>query len=152
MKKEQIESIIKELHLFPHKIEGKARFEDIDLMQVVHNQKYIYWIENARIEFIQEMLFPDFNGNFLDIFPLLIVRHEVDYYGITRFNQNYAIYSRITNLGRSSVQMENIIVINDNEPVVHNLTTFVHTEKDFSKSKEISADFREKILNFSKRK
>ncbi len=150
MNKNQIETIVKELNQFPHKVEGKARFEDIDLMQVVHNQKYIYWIENARIEFLRDMLFPNFDGNFLDIFPLLIVRHEVDYFGITRFNQKYEIYSRVAKLGRSSVQMENIVVINDIEPVVHNLTTFVHTEKDFSKSREIPAEFREKILNFSR--
>ncbi len=147
-KKNKAEEIKDNLKLFKHRIEGKVRFEDVDLMQVVHNIKYLYWFEFARTEFLREMLYPDYEGNFLSLFPLLIVRNEVDYFGSAHFNEKYTLLTRVAELGKSSITIENVVLLNGSKPIVHCLTTFVHVEADFSASREIPAEFRQKILNF----
>lgn len=147
-KNEKSEKIKNNLHLFKHKIEGKVRFEDVDLMQVVHNLKYMYWMEFARTEFLKEMLFPESEGNFLLKFPLLIVRNEVDYFGTARFYENYRVLTRVAELGKSSIKIENVVLNYRGEPIVCCITTFVHIENDYTKSKAIPEEIREKIKKY----
>ncbi len=144
-KQEVIEHIKANLHKFKFKLDGRAKFEDIDMLQVVHNLRYMYWAEYARTELLREVLFPAAEKDYLFKFPLLIVKNEVNYFGFLQFNDEYSVYTRVSELGKSSMKMENLITRKDGEPILHCETTFVHVDSKYSQAKEIEPEIRKKI-------
>lgn len=133
---------------FRHKIHGKVKFEDVDFYGVVHNIKYLYWIEWARTEFMHDMFAPEITGNFLPAFPVMVVRNEVDYLDAMYFNNEYSILSRVEKVGKSSITFENIVLLDDVKPALRMTSVFVHVDEFYKQSREISDDIRRKIAEY----
>ncbi len=136
------------LKLFKYKLSSKVKFEDVDSFGVVHNIKYLYWMEWARTEYLRDVLFPGHKGNFLLDFPVMVVRNEIDYIGAARFNQEYSILCRIESVGKSSIKFDNVVLLDDKHPIVRCRSVFVHVNSNFQEKRTISKEVIEKIHSF----
>lgn len=133
---------------FRHKIHGKVKFEDVDSFGVVHNIKYLYWVEWARTEYMHDMFAPGTKGNFLQAFPVMVVRNEADYLDAMYFNDEYTVLSRVDKVGKSSITFENLVMLDDVKPVLHMSSVFVHVDNNYKQSCEIPDDIRRKIADY----
>jgi YbgC/YbaW family acyl-CoA thioester hydrolase len=139
------EAQIKELiSTYKHRLDSKVRFEDVDSFGVVHNIKYLYWVEWARTEYMRDMMFPEHKGNFLLEMPVLVVRNEIDYYNSASFNQEYSILSKTDSIGSSSMKFDNLILLRDDDeilkPLVRCYSILTHIDLKTKTKKEINPD------------
>lgn len=139
---------ISDISKFKYKLSGKVKFEDVDSFSVVHNIKYLYWLEWARTEYMQNLLFKDYKGNFLLEFPVMVVRNELEYINSLLFNQNYHILSRVDYIKNSSFGFENIIINDNNEPIVIAKNVMVHIDLKTKQKKEIPAEIKKIICDY----
>lgn len=103
-----------------------ARFADIDSFGVVHNIKYLYWIEAAREIYLQNIY--KTLGMELDFrnAALMVVHSEIDYFIPARYNDELSILTRVSFIGSSSLIMDNIIktenvILNKSHSVLVNI-------------------------------
>ncbi len=133
---------------FNFRLDSLVKFEDVDSFNVVHNIKYLYWLEWARTEYMKTILYPDFKGNFLMEFPVMVVHNTADYLSSISFNDEYSIYTRTEFIKKSSIGFENIITNADGEIIVKAKSIMVHIDFATKTKKEIPQEVKEKIARF----
>lgn len=131
-------------------IEGRVQFSDVDSFDVVHNIKYLYWIENSRLEYFDHIGIKMQRNTIKEIFPIMVVNTSISYLSPLFFTDRYRVYCRVATIGNSSMTMENIVMNINGEICAFAKSVLVHLEKDSFKSKRIPDEIREKIRNFEK--
>jgi acyl-CoA thioester hydrolase len=138
------------LHKFNHKYSDRVRFEDVDSFNIVHNIKYLFWIERARTEYLRAIGIDMHPEVFLRKFPIVVAHVQLDYFSSCRFDNLYHIYTRISFIKKSSFEFENVI-INENGSLVMRATNIsVNTNLITGESVHIPNDIRERIISFEK--
>jgi acyl-CoA thioester hydrolase len=133
---------------FNHKFTDRVRFEDVDSFQIVHNLRYLFWLEKARTEYLRAIgleLTPDI---FLKKFPIVVAHVDLDYFSSARFDNIYNVHTRISFIKNSSFQFENIITLENGELLLRATNTSVNTDLRTGKSVPIFDEVRNKIIEF----
>lgn len=146
MKKSDPNSILEELPLYKHKYEGQVQFRDVDSFGVVHNIQYLYYLEWARVKYLEYTGFPLNHRTFTVENPIMTVRHEIDYFSSALFTDNYEIFSRVTELRNSSLIFENIITLDNGKLIAKAKVVLVYLSTDDYKPARIPDDIREAII------
>lgn len=126
MKKLTAIEILNELPLFKHKHEIQVQFRDVDSFGVVHNIQYFYYLEWARIKYMEFIGMPLNNRTFTAENPIMTVHHELDYFNPALFTDNLTVYSRVTEVRNSSLTFENLITIEDEKAIVKSKVILVY--------------------------
>lgn len=138
---------IKELiNSFSHKTTTKVQFYQVDSFQILHNIQYLYLFENARIEYLQNLGLANNLTDLINKFPVMTVHHEIDYIAPARFNDTIHIYTRVKEIGNSSIQFENIAVANE-KLLAKATTVYVYINPLNGNSLPIPQSVREMISN-----
>lgn len=145
-----MDDILKNIEKFVFYIEGKVQFSDVDSFDVVHNIKYLYWIENSRLEYFENIGIQMDKYTLKEKFPLMVVNTSISYFEPLFFRDKYKVYCRVSSVGNSSITMENIITNKENKICAFAKSVLVHLEKGSFKSKRIPDDIRDKIRHFEK--
>ncbi len=141
----ELKSII---NMFKHKKDGTVEFAEVDSFGVVHNIKYLYWLESARTDYFRILgakLSPD---EFINDLPLMVVHSEIDYMNAARFNDQYQVFTRVSSVRNSSLNFENIITLTNGIPLVSAKATLVHLNVKENKPQRISDDIRLLLKNY----
>jgi acyl-CoA thioester hydrolase len=93
---------------FKHKTKIKIRFSDLDAMQHVNNATYLSYLEEARIDYFDNLFKRD-KGS-LD-FQAVVGRIEINYIYPIELGDEVEIYSRVSKLGTKSIDVEHIVAI-----------------------------------------
>ena len=133
---------------YNHRIDSVVKFEDVDSFNVVHNIKYLYWLEWARTEYMRTILFPEYKGNFLMEFPVMVVHNELDYLNSISFNDEYSIFTRVEFIKNSSIGFENIVTDSQGVVLVKSKSIMVHIDIRTKTKKEIPNTIKVKIAQF----
>lgn len=143
-----IDELKKELNKFKFSIGGRAQFSDVDSFDVVHNIKYLYWIENARLEYFEKVGVPMNPNTIIKEFPIMVVETKINYYHPLRFTQRYEILTRTKSIKNSSLVMENVVISETKALVAYAKSVLVHLDRKTFKSDRIPEDIRQMIINF----
>lgn len=103
-----------ELKKFKFKVSKTPVFADIDAFRVVHNIKYLYWLEWARTEYFKHIAPKLEPSTYIFDMPFMIVHAEIDYFNPLRFNKEFDIFGRIAQVNNSSLIFENFIITKKN--------------------------------------
>lgn len=95
---------------FPHKTTTKVQFFQVDSFQILHNIQYLYLFENARLEYLQTLGLADNLNVLIKKFPVMTVHHSIDYYSPAYFNDLIEVYTKVKEIGKSSIRFENIAI------------------------------------------
>ncbi len=133
---------------FRHSVKGTVRFAEVDSFRVVHNLQYLFWAEWARAEYVWDCGIMKRGTQFEKAFPILVVHAEIDYFNPAKFAEEYIVYTRISQLGKSSVAFENLVTRNDGLPFVTVKNISVLSDLKTGKSTPLPAEIREKIIAF----
>ena len=98
---------------FPHKTATKVHFFQVDSFKILHNIQYLYIFENARLEYLQTLGLAENLEDLVRKFPVMTVHHSIDYYYPAYFNDLIEVYTRVKEIGTSSIRFENIAVSGD---------------------------------------
>lgn len=101
------------LEPFKHKTSTKVQFYQVDSFQILHNIQYLYMFENARLEYLQSLGLANHLTDLTNGFPVMTVHHEIDYFSPAHFNDIIDIFTRVKEIGNSSIKFENIAISND---------------------------------------
>lgn len=134
---------------FKHKLNSKVKFAEVDLFGVVHNIQYLYWLEWARTEYLENLGIELNLKNFLNKYLLMVVHSEIDYFASLSLSSNYEILTRVSFIKNSSIGFENII-ISENKTIVEAKAILVHINPATKEPEPISGNLKSLIFDFEK--
>lgn len=100
-----------DLSIFKYKIQMNVRFSDLDAMEHVNNAKYLTYLEDARISYLNNIL--NLSEASLE-YQAVIAKIEINFLNQIKLGDKLEIYTRIFKLGKKSFDFEMLIVINNN--------------------------------------
>lgn len=133
--------IIDRLSKFRFKTSGRVRFADVDSFGVVHNIKYLYWLEAARTDYFSNLGVKLTPRTFITDLPLMVVSAKIDYLNACRFNDEYYVHTRVSVIKNSSLTFENIITMNT-IPILSATAILVYLNVKENKPQRIGDDIR----------
>jgi len=134
---------------FIHKTTIKVRFSEVDMLGVVNNVSYLSYFEHARFEYTKDSgLMPE-KGFFSDGRLYFIVRNEINYYDFARFDDELAVYTRISFVKNSSYGFEHLVEnVTTGKMIADGVGIVVHVDPKTKKSSPIDDATVEKIKQF----
>jgi YbgC/YbaW family acyl-CoA thioester hydrolase len=88
----------------------RVRSHECDRQGVVHNSRYLEMLEVARIEFCRDVAgIPMDHGTFAQHHKFFFVRNALNYFSPAQFDDELVIYTRVSNIGRTSIALEQIM-------------------------------------------
>jgi len=87
---------------FAHWTQIEVRFRDLDPLNHVNNSVYNTYLEEARIDFIQQI--PEFKESMASGKSFILVHLELDYIKPARFNDVLLVGSSVEEFGNSSIK------------------------------------------------
>lgn len=133
------------LEPFKHKTSTKVQFHQVDSFQILHNIQYLYMFENARLEYLQSLGLANNLSDLINKFPVMTVHHEIDYFSPAYFNDNIDIYTRVKEIGNSSIKFENIAITN-NKLHAKAITVYVYINPLNGDSLPLPQNIREMLI------
>lgn len=125
-----------------HSTKIRIRFGDTDMFGHVNNAKYFTYMEEARTEFLREILFAD-------RFPLILASAKVDFLAQTFFGQTLEVESFISRIGNSSFDVMNVMkVVGMEQPVFRGAAVLVYFNYDAQRPEPIPDEFRDKLVQY----
>lgn len=94
------------LENFRFKIPVEVRFADLDVLGHLNNAKYLTYLEQARILYIQEVC--GWSGDWRKL-GMILARTEIDYKLPVAFGASVMVYVRTSRIGGKSFDLDYII-------------------------------------------
>ncbi len=148
MKKIDRTELAKEIPFFKHMIHGNVRFDEVDSFGVVHNIKYLYYLEWARVEYLRSIGMTINHRTFTLEMPLMVVHTEIDYLNSLMFSNKYEVLSRVSVVKNSSIVFDNIIRNDEGAIIAKASAVMVYLSPEDYKPTTIPNDLRDKIKMF----
>lgn len=123
-----------------HKTTLRVRFGETDMAGHVNNAVYLSYLEEARLQFIQDIL-----G--LDDVPLILASAQLDFLAQVFFPETIAIESGVSRMGRSSFDMVHRLYRPDGTLALTAVATLVAFDYAAQKSMPVPEDWRAKLTN-----
>jgi acyl-CoA thioester hydrolase len=137
-----------DLARFPHRYEARVRFSEVDLFGALNNARYVSYFEDGRLRYMREAGVADLSRLF-DADPYYIVRNELNYRRIVKYDESIAIYTRVARLGRSSFRFEHVATrLPDEEVVADGVGVAVRVDPETERAKPLDETFITNIRAF----
>ncbi len=149
-KKELLKKLNEETKLFRHIVSSRVKFAEVDSFGVTHNIQYLYWLEWARVEYLQNLGVKLTSETFLTELPLMVVHTRIDYFSPCTFNDEYEVLSRTALMKKSSIRFDNIIRLKNGPLLTKASAVLVHLNPKTKRPADIPDFFKEKVLSFEK--
>jgi acyl-CoA thioester hydrolase len=132
---------------FKHSTPYRVRSHECDRQGVVHNSRYLEMLEVARIEFCRDVLkIPMDAGTFAQHHKFFFVRNALNYFSPAQFDNELAIYTRISKVGKTSIAMEQIMnLASDGRRILECESVMVSIDEKTNEPKEIDKEIRDQI-------
>lgn len=136
--------------VYRHEFRYRVRSHECDRQGVVHNAKYLEMLEVARIEYCREVLqIPMDRGTFADHHKFFFVHNAMDYYSPAVFDEPLVVLTRIANLGRTSVTVEQIVESElDHRRVVEATAVMVSVDERSDRPTDLDPELRRRVLEW----
>ena len=100
---------------YPHRLICEVFLHHTDAFGHANNTSIAAFMESARFDFFRKLKI--FDPDDLFTLPLILVRTEYNFRNIAHFNDTLTIYTRVENMGTSSVTLQQVMV-RDKEKVI----------------------------------
>lgn len=104
-----------DVNKFKHITHLKVRFSDLDAMRHVNNASYLTYLEEARINYFNDLLnLP--NNNLA--FGAVVARIEINYLKPLELGEKLKVFTRVSKIGFKSADLENLITTERNGKLI----------------------------------
>lgn len=126
----------------PHRYECWIRWSDVDAYGHVNNVNYFEYFQEARIRAMSSVVPAE------DLLGFVVARIVVDYRRPLLFRpEPYVIETRATRIGRSSLDLE-AVILDDTDRLAVSRTTVVAFDPEQTQSRPLSPAEREGVRSF----
>lgn len=133
---------MEEIKKFNHSTIVRVRFNEVDMLGVCNNAVYINYFEHARLEYVKAVGLMPGGGIFSDDEIYFMVRNEINYRAHSHYDDELAIYSRISYIKNSSYGFEHLVVNTKTSQIIADGKGVVaHVDKSTGKSTPLSDKF-----------
>ncbi|MHB8930743.1 MAG: acyl-CoA thioesterase [Melioribacteraceae bacterium] len=139
---------MEEIRQFKRKIKIKVRFSDLDAMRHVNNAAYLTYLEEARIDYFNELF--NRKKESLD-FDAVVGRIEINYLYPIVLGDDVEVFTRVSKLGTKSVDVEHIIAVKQGNELIKaatSLTKLVYYDYKTQKTKVMTDDVKNRIAEY----
>ena len=139
---------MEEIRQFKRKIKIKVRFSDLDAMRHVNNAAYLTYLEEARIDYFNELF--NRKKESLD-FDAVVGRIEINYLYPIVLGDDVEVFTRVSKLGTKSVDVEHIIAVKKGNEFITSatsLTKLVYYDYKTQKTKVMTDDVKDRIAEY----
>lgn len=137
-----------ELAKFKFKNSDRVKFAEVDSFNVVHNVQYAYWLEWARILYMDKIGQKISPTQIIKEFPVVMVHSEIDYFNPAFFGSYYEVLTRITFVKNSSLGFENLVQSKDGLIHAKAKAVVVHLNLKTQSPERIPDHIRKQIVDF----
>jgi acyl-CoA thioester hydrolase len=133
---------------FRHSTRVEVRFVDIDAFGHVNNANYLSYIEQARVNYFDEIVNWPYDWSKEGI---ILAKAELDYIQPIKFKDEITIYTRCSRLGNKSLDLEyRIIKMQDGKEILMADANTVLVAFDYINKKpiEVPAEWRRALLAY----
>lgn len=135
--------------LFTHSLKGRVKTFEVDRQNIVHNVIYMYWLENARVEYVRAIGVTITPQTFIDHLTFVVAKTEVQYLAPALFDQEYCILTRIPSIGNTSFIFEQLIQLkDDSQQLVMATSILVQLDPQTRQPLPISKEFRDLVSSY----
>ncbi|MBS1903290.1 MAG: acyl-CoA thioesterase [Bacteroidetes bacterium] len=126
----------------------RVRSHECDRQGVVHNSRYLEMLEVARIEFCRDVAgIPMDHGTFAQHHKFFFVRNALNYFSPAQFDDELVIYTRVSNLGKTSIALEQIMNLESSgRRILECESVMVSVDETTDRPKELDATLRSRLL------
>ncbi len=140
-----------ELQKFKHHIEIRIRTYHVDVQNIVHNAWYLFFIEDARIEYFRSVGMLLDEETFRTKSKFQIVRNTIDYSYPAFFDEVIQIFTRVAYVKNSSVGLEQVILEKKSQRlIVEGTGVAVYLDAKTNRPERLSEEMRTKVSAFEK--
>ncbi|MCS6966052.1 MAG: acyl-CoA thioesterase, partial [Candidatus Kapabacteria bacterium] len=134
---------------FPHRIVGRVRSHEVDRQGIVNNAVYLYWLEDARIEYFRALGLAIDRQTFITKHRFVVARIEIDYRMAAQFDDEYEVLSRVAYVGQTSLGFEQVVRrLPDCTLLAHARTVMVHLNPATHRPERIQDSYRTLIRQY----
>jgi len=109
---------------YRHRTTLQVRFRDIDAFGHVNNAVFHSYVEQARIQYLLDVLEPD---KPFDRLPLILARVELDYRSPITFGEEVLVETRVERIGRTSFGMSHRMTVAADDRLVGDVQSVLVT-------------------------
>ncbi len=121
--------------MFRHKSKIEIRFSDIDAFDHVNNAHYLTYIEQARIQYFNEIVGWDYNWSKRGI---ILAKATVDFIRPVLLTDKVYVYTRCNRIGNKSFDLQyRIVKIEEEKEILLSDATTVMVAYDYELQKSI---------------
>lgn len=96
-----------ELAHYRHSYQVKLRFSDYDIMQHVNNTRFLTFIEDARISYLEQVLKRQLDER---MYGAIVAHLDIDYLHPIVPGDTVEVVTRTTRIGNKSIALESLII------------------------------------------
>ena len=138
-----------DLSVFRHRYPTRVRSYHVDRQNIVHHLWYLYYLEEARLEYVREIGFPLGDQSFITEFRFYIAHNSIDYYASARFDEELTVLSRIALVKHSSLRFEHATLhATTGELYTTGSHVLVHVDASSNQTERIPDSIRDMIRNY----
>ncbi len=127
---------------FPHRMTTAVHFHQVDSFKILHNIQYLYIFETARLEFLRSLGLVNNLNDLINKFPVMTVHHSIDYFSPAYFNDILEVYTKIKEIGTSSIKFENVSISKD-KILAAATTVYVYINPNSGESQPIPKEIKD---------
>ena len=137
------------LELYHHSFKGRVKTFEVDRQNIVHNVIYLYWIEQARVEYFRALGLLINDRTFIDHHRFVIASTEIIYHAPLFFDAEYEVLTRISAIGASSCIFDHVIVHAPNSHIIAQVqSVLVQLQPHAGGSQIIDKEYRGLVTKF----
>jgi len=130
---------------YQHETRITVRFADLDAMGHLNHAKYLTFMEQARVLYIQQVC--ELAGGW-DNFGVILANITCDYLQPVAFAETVTIYTRCSRLGGKSFDLEYVLINENVETVATGQTVMVTFDYQTNQTIAIPDAWRDKITAY----
>ena len=136
---------------YSYKSEMRVRFGETDLQGVVFNANYLLYVDTAQMDYLRTIGVPYFD--MLERgFDIVIVDASLQFLAPARFDEVLHVYTRIYDIGNSSIRMDYEIYEAESERfVARSQTAYVIIDRESQKPVRVPPYIRRAVREFESR-
>ena len=134
--------------IFRHSYPIRVRSFHVDRQNVVHNLQYLYFFEEARVEYIREVGLAMDEGTFLTHDKFFVVKNSCEYAEPAFFDEELDIYTRVSFVGDSSIGFEHLAVRKTGGVSARGSHVFVHVDAESNTPSRVPDGLRDLIRSY----
>ncbi len=138
-----------DISAFHHVMSGRVKTFEVDRQNIVHNIIYLYWLEEARVEYFRALGMEMNDRTFIDHHRFVIAKTEVNYLAPALFDSCYEVLTRIPRIGNSSFIFDQAIIsVPDQRVLLTAQSVLVNLDPITNESMPIDEEYRRLVSDF----